>query len=544
MKNLIRLSFILSFLVILLFSIGENPSKTQAQDPVTTATVSVDILNVRAQPGTDSAIIDAFAFGTVVNVSGREDALGNGGIWVFAQPTTGGTQGWVLWEFLQFPSNFIVETLPVIQASGNAAEGANANIAPVSTAGGLPGTTTRGVNFRSGPGTNYGILQGLTEGVRFTANGRLANNTWVRAIIGSQQGWLFAQNVSLSSAEISSLAVVEAPASTGTVASTTNTSGTTPVLPPPTISGGGMSGFSYGAHVANFDNTDLMRQTGMTWAKVQVRYGRGASPEGAAGLINAAHSQGLRILLGVVGYPGDVAGGEAYFNEYATYVGGLAALGADAIEVWNEPNLDREWQQGLIDGGLYTQLLAVSYNAIKARNPNTMVIAAAMAPTGAEGAFGLDRVWNDDRFLRSMAAAGAARYMDCLGVHYNEGIVSPTQLSGDPRNQYYTRYMRGMINTYRAIFPTRPLCFTELGYLSGEGFPPLPGAFGWAVTTSVAEHALWLAQSIDVARASGVVRMVIFWNLNFTGVWGDDPMGGYAMIRPDGTCPACNYLPR
>ena len=37
-----------------------------------------------------------------------------------------------------------------------------------------------------------------------------------------------------------------------------------------------------------------------------------------------------------------------YYPEYAAFVGRLAALGADAIEIWNEMNLDREWKAGTI----------------------------------------------------------------------------------------------------------------------------------------------------------------------------------------------------
>jgi len=31
------------------------------------------------------------------------------------------------------------------------------------------------------------------------------------------------------------------------------------------------------------------------------------------------------------------------------------------------------------------------------------------------------------------------------------------------------------------------------------------------------------------------------WNVNFTN-YGEDPMAGYAIIRPDGSCPACALL--
>src|SRR5262249_36749675 len=176
---------------------------------------------------------------------------------------------------------------------------------------------------------------------------------------------------------------------------------------------------------------------GMTWVKRQVRWGPGAQAD--AGEINDAHNKGFKILLSVLGSPDSISGG-ANYGDYARFVGQLAADGADAIEVWNEMNLDREWPAGQIDPGAYTQLLRQAYTAIKAANGGTMVISGALSPTGAEGAFGLDHVWNDDHYLAGLAAAGAANYADCIGVHYNEGIVPPTQDSGDPRSEYYTRY--------------------------------------------------------------------------------------------------------
>ena len=98
----------------------------------------------------------------------------------------------------------------------------------------------------------------------------------------------------------------------------------------------------------------------------------------------------------------------------------------------------------------------------------------------------------------AMAAAGAARYMDCIGAHYNEGIVSPNQTSGDPRSEYFTRYFWGMVNTYYGAFGgARPVCFTELGYLSPEGLGPLPGSFAWGSDTTVAEQAQWLRDAVQ-----------------------------------------------
>ena len=316
---------------------------------------------------------------------------------------------------------------------------------------------------------------------------------------------------------------------------------TQPPAPTPVPSTGG---FELGSHVESFAYPDLMRQAGMTWVKRQVKYKLGDSPQGVAGMINQAHSQGFRVLLGIVGDPAQLgAGGAGYMDQYAGFLAGVAALGPDAIEVWNEQNLDREWPRGQINPTTYTQMLSKAYTAIKRANPSVMVISGAPSPTGAEGAFGTDRVWNDDRYIRGMAAAGAANYMDCLGVHYNEGIVGPDQTSGDPRgDNYYTRYFWGMVNTYwNAFGGAKTLCFTELGYLSPEGLGPLPAGFEWAGNVTVAQQAQWLGRATQLARGSGKIRLMIVWNMDFT-TYGADPQAGYAIVRPGGSCPACSTL--
>jgi LysM repeat protein len=313
-----------------------------------------------------------------------------------------------------------------------------------------------------------------------------------------------------------------------------------PSQPPTTI-----GSFELGGQVDSFGYPDQMRQAGMTWVKRQLRYSLGDSPDNAAGMINQAHSQGFRIMLSVVGNPAQLgAGGDGYMDQFAGFLAGVARLGPDAIEVWNEQNLDREWPIGQINPATYTRMLSKAYGEIKRANASVMVISGAPAPTGAEGAFGVDKVWNDDRYIRGMVAAGAAQYMDCIGIHYNEGIVSPDQTSGDPRgDNYYTRYFWGMVNTYSGAFGgAKPLCFTELGYVTPEGLSgPLPSGFAWGQNTTVAQQAQWLGRAAQLSRSSGKVRLMIVWNVDFSA-YGADPLAGYAIIRPGGGCPACANL--
>lgn len=310
--------------------------------------------------------------------------------------------------------------------------------------------------------------------------------------------------------------------------------GTTPLPPAPPP---GTGAFELGGQILNLDgNTqNALRTAKMSWVKRQARVG-----DNLTGAIQDAHNSGFKILFSIVGDKGSVLSG-GYFDQYAAYVAQVAGQGADAIEVWNEENLDREWPKGQINAASYTQLLAKAYAAIKGANRNTIVISGAPAPTGAEGAFP-GAVVNDDRYYAGMAAAGAARYADCIGVHYNEGILSPTQTSGDPRGNYPTRYYATMLNRALASFPGKQACFTELGYLSPEGYGPLPGNFAWAANTTVAQQAQWLGQAVSAARAGGRVRLLFVFNIDFKYYGQDDPQAGYAIIRQGGGCPACGSI--
>jgi hypothetical protein len=128
-------------------------------------------------------------------------------------------------------------------------------------------------------------------------------------------------------------------------------------------------------------------------------------------------------------------------------------------------------------------------------------------------------------------------------MHYNEGIVSAYATSGDPRDNYYTRYLPSQLNYYwDLIGGARPICITELGYLTPEGYGSLPDFFSWAAGNTIAEHAAWLAEAAAFSSQSGKVRLMIVWNVDFENYTGTDPMAGYAMIRADGSCPACGAL--
>lgn len=312
-----------------------------------------------------------------------------------------------------------------------------------------------------------------------------------------------------------------------------------PAAPPPNPRGG----YELGGQTHGFGNKQVMRDAGMTWVKFQHKWSPGDSPDAVAGRIQDAHNHGFKVLLSIPGsntYPGP---GGIDFNSYVAFLGGVAAHGPDAIEVWNEMNIDFEWPAGEISPSSYVNnMLKPAYNAIKNANSNVMVISGAPAPTGYDNNH---NAWADDRYIAGMAAAGGANYMDCIGVHHNAGATSPSATSGHPAGSHYSWYYLATRDLYYNAFGgSRPVCFTELGYLSGDGFPGLPANFSWAGNTSVSEHAQWLAEAAHLSAASGRVRLLIIFNIDFTHYDPNgDPQAGYAMIRPDGSCPACSTLP-
>ncbi|MBN2391885.1 MAG: hypothetical protein JXR84_14250 [Anaerolineae bacterium] len=314
----------------------------------------------------------------------------------------------------------------------------------------------------------------------------------------------------------------------------------TPIVAP--VSSGS---FELGGHVRDvgLPYKDTMHYAGMNWMKVQVQYGQGADS-----LVSIAHANGFKIQLSALGGAGMVTQ-SGFEDQFASWVAGLAATGADAIEVWNEPNIDREWQGELISPQSYTNLLCKAYNAIKGANSGTAVISAAPSPTGwfggskltdcANGGCGYD----DQPWMEGLYNAGAANCMDYIGAHHNAGATSPSARSGHPAGgTHHSWYFLPQTELYYNIFGgTRKLFYTEMGYASQEGVSTFSDQFAWARGITNAQQAAWLAEAVQLGINTGMVRCIIVWNVDFVR-YGTDPQDGFAIIRPGGGCPACESL--
>lgn len=190
---------------------------------------------------------------------------------------------------------------------------------------------------------------------------------------------------------------------------------------------------------------NLIRDMGFTWVKQQFAW---RDIEGAAKgrfewtladeVVRRVSNRGLKLLARIDRQPfwSQAPGSEPLDNAPPVRLQDLAdfcfAL-ADryrgriaAYQVWNEPNLAREWGDQSPDPAAYVELLKACYTAIKHADPDALVISAGMAPTGTWA----DAVMPDDMFIERMYQAGAAPYFDLLGVHA-PGFKAPPEASPD-----------------------------------------------------------------------------------------------------------------
>lgn len=111
------------------------------------------------------------------------------------------------------------------------------------------------------------------------------------------------------------------------------------------------------------------------------------------------------------------------YAAYGKFVEAFAKHYRDKIyyfQIWNEPNLAREWNDAPIDPVSYTRLLKIAYERTKAVDPNIQILSAPLAITLGE-TFSPNstqyRNMNDLQFLEEMYTAGAKNYFDILSAN-------------------------------------------------------------------------------------------------------------------------------
>jgi len=230
-------------------------------------------------------------------------------------------------------------------------------------------------------------------------------------------------------------------------------------------------------------------------------------------------------------------------------MGQLAARYAgvvDAYEIWNEPNLRREWNTPRgISAASYIELLRLAYAAVKAADPAAIVVTAGLSPTGTND--GVNAI--DDRvFLTQMYAAGVADYSDAIGAH-PYGWANPPdseccrnnrpQVSG--WDEHPSFFFKQTLADYRQIMmqsgdSSTYIWPTEFGWGSSEGFPVDPSAdYSFVTFTSLDEQTQYTIRGFQLGSELGYVGPMFVWNLNLCEVVGmTDVQCFWSLLDPAG----------
>ena len=225
-----------------------------------------------------------------------------------------------------------------------------------------------------------------------------------------------------------------------------------------------------------------------------------------------------------------------------------------AIEIWNEPNLQREWYAHALTGSEYMRYFQPAFDAVRQFSPKVTVITAAPAPTG-------DSEWstNDRNWLQQLYDAGLAQYGQnvMVGIHpYGWANAPETRCCVSTRGwddqpqfffldtlaDYWDIMQRnGHINTQ--LWGTEFGWATFDGLQTSEGQRPADPAdapyFGHIDQWQQAEYTL---QAFYLAQERANIGPMFLWNLNFAatnpdGVDQSDPQTAYSIL-------ATNWDPR
>ncbi|MFB0537916.1 MAG: cellulase family glycosylhydrolase [Anaerolineae bacterium] len=258
-------------------------------------------------------------------------------------------------------------------------------------------------------------------------------------------------------------------------------------------------------------------------------------------VVRATQHYGLDLIVRLDGLPAwaveeAVAGqADSLSDDYAAFVGTVAQRYRGQIKgyiVWNEPNLAKEWGGQPPDPVAYTELLHRAYEAIKAADPEAIVVSAGLASTNHQNAEAMD----DRAFLETTYQAGAGDYFDALGAH-PYGFAYPPD---DPQGAHDELNLARLLDL-RAIMEAhgdgdKPIWVTELGWTTagvGEG--------SW-LTVSPQQQADYLTGAWCRARREWPwLQVFTVWNLSqgprpepVEGLPPTDEMAGYSLLDESG----------
>ncbi len=300
----------------------------------------------------------------------------------------------------------------------------------------------------------------------------------------------------------------------------------------------GMNVFIWGNPSTTARDLNKLTDAGFTWQKTLFQW-REIEPvrgqfrwDEADRIVKASNAAGIKIIARVDfqpmwaradgahnGPPDDYADFGTFITALATRYGAGSEIGRlHAIEVWNEPNLAREWGNAPINAaqaGDYVRLLKTAYEAAKRVDPSMVIITGGLSPTGWSD----DTARPDDVYLQWMYDAGARAYFDVLGAH-GPGYkappsVSPEEAASSPLYGGHRSFTFRRVEDLRQIMvdngdADKQIWLLEFGWTTDQINP----AYAWHAVTPE-EHAQYIVDAYTWAHRNWApwIGVMALWTL-------------------------------
>lgn len=362
---------------------------------------------------------------------------------------------------------------------------------------------------------------------------------------------------------------------------------TTPPTPSPTAGpsptpGPGLNrdlmGIQIHSQIASHEYADVLarfRELEVSWIKFQYNWSLLESAPGQYTellfilneYVKQAHDAGLKTMISVAKAPGwsRTPDSDGVMREngppddpvaLANFLSGmLGKLGTDsqgrfyvdAIEIWNEPNLVREWYGLPMTGSTYMAYFKPAYAAIRAFSPEIVIITAAPAPAGDSDVSTDDRLW-----LQQLYGAGLAQYGAdvAVGIHpYGWANAPDARCCSNPSRGWDNEpqfFFLDTIEDYRAIMvanghASAQLWTTEFGWATFDGLnasgghqPSAPGDSAYFAHVNQTQQAAYTVRAFEIGQSLPYMGPMILWNLNFSTIDGAveraDLKAGYSLV--------------
>jgi aryl-phospho-beta-D-glucosidase BglC (GH1 family) len=247
---------------------------------------------------------------------------------------------------------------------------------------------------------------------------------------------------------------------------------------------------------------DRLESAGVEWVRIDVgwsslqEHARGQFSHWYVELVDTcvdmAAARGIKVLAMLFRTPGWANGGRAVnipptdvadYAWIATWVANRYRSKVQAWEIWNEPDPHQDFWAGTV--AQYVQLLNAAYPAIKAGDPNALVVFGGPSS-------------NDDGFIAQAYAAGAKGSFDVMATHPYQGMADyPPEYADDGHRWWFSH-----LPAVRAVMVAngdadKPIWFTEFGWSSHDNWPRIEN---WNRGVTEGQQADYLVRAIDYTR--------------------------------------------